>query len=156
MKQIRNFSILTIAILLVAFTPKVQQENQPVKIIVVSDLIIDENNPGYFNGLLEDFLSKHHINADVVNNSYASATSISILDDLPDVIAEKPDIVLLMIGNNDAFIPKGKNEPSVSLEAFKRKTGNIIYQLHDKNIEVILMTPIPLGNFIDGESILHI
>ncbi len=151
MKQIRNLSILTIAALLLAFAPKAHRGNQAIKIIVVSDLIIDKNNPGYFNGLLEAFLSKHHIKANIANNSIASATSVSILDNLPGVIAQKPDIVLLMIGNNDAFVPKGKNEPRVALEVFKRKTGNIIFQLHDENIEVVLMTPIPPGSFPAGE-----
>ena len=151
MKQIKNFSIVAIAILLMAFTQKAHQANQPIKIIVVSDLIIDENNPGYFKGLVEGFLAKHRIKAHVVNHSIASATSVSMLDKLPEVIAEKPDIVLLMMGNNDAFVPKGKTGPSVPLEVFKRKTGNILFQLHDANIQAVLMTPIPLGSFPAGE-----
>ncbi len=152
----KNYFILILVLVFLAFIPGSHEEETPLKIIILSDLNIgdthsENNKTQSFTNLLSDFLKKNHLEADIINFGNDSETSVTFLDKLPEVIAQKPDIVLLMTGNNDAFVEQGKSEPRVSLEVFKRKTGNIIYQLRDKNIEVILMTPIPMGSFPGGE-----
>jgi lysophospholipase L1-like esterase len=151
----RRYSILLIAIFSLAFIPGSHKEGVPIKIILLSDLNIGNtpsgDNQGCFQELLSGFLKKHYITANIIHFGDDVETSVTILDKLPEVIAQKPDIVLLMVGNMDAFIQKGENGPRIPLEVFKRKTGNIIYQLHDEKIETILMTPVPLGSLPGSE-----
>ncbi len=68
-----------------------------------------------------------------------------------DVIAQKPDVVTIMYGTNDAFIDVHKDEkdttPRISLENYEKNLNTIIRKLKEHDIKPVLMNSIPMGNF---------
>lgn len=57
-----------------------------------------------------------------------------------DVIAKKPDIVIIMYGANDSYVDIGKTEPRLSQREFRQNLQQIVERLQAEKIRVILMT----------------
>ncbi|MCD4737188.1 MAG: exo-alpha-sialidase [Bacteroidales bacterium] len=105
-------------------------------------------NDRTFPVLIRQMLSEHHFDAEITNLGIPNEKSDQALSKLKqDVISKKPDIVVVMYGTNDAFVDKGKTTERLPVESYSRNIANIVRQLQDTNIKVILMTPIPHGDF---------
>lgn len=76
----------------------------------------------------------------VLNKGIGGNTSGELLDRLErDVIAEDPDLVLLMAGTNDLL----NSRKMVSFEKYESHMRKILSRLREQNIDFVLMSPPP-------------
>jgi lysophospholipase L1-like esterase len=59
-----------------------------------------------------------------------------------DVIAEKPDIVIVLVGTNDMLNP----QKMISYENYSSNLDQLIQRFEEHNIEVVLVSPPPADN----------
>lgn len=110
--------------------------------------IIKQNYPNILANLVESFPSIEIINKGVFNDN--SDLLMNRID--KDVIAEKPDAVLINVGGNDcnfkwdevAALPDGEHEPIVPIERYVENLTAIIAEFQDKHITPFLITLPPL------------
>lgn len=96
--------------------------------------------------VLEQMLVREKINAKVNNEGVPGETAPEGLIRFErDVIALKPDMVLIMYGANDAFIPPGNNAPAVSPADFSEAIRKMVNRLADMSILPVLMTTTPVS-----------
>lgn len=57
---------------------------------------------------------------------------------------QNPDIILIMYGANDSFVPFGYGEPAVTLPEFENAISRMIYQANVSGIRPVLMTTSPI------------
>ena len=66
-----------------------------------------------------------------------------------DVLANKPDVVVIQFGINDAAVDVWKdppsNEPRVAVETYIENLRHFVDTLRDRKIRVVLMTPNPMS-----------
>jgi len=99
-----------------------------------------------YPALLEKMLLHQGINANVINNGIPGETAPEGLHRLQrDVIDYKPDLVLIMYGANDAYIPPDFNFPAVSNENYSKAIRRMVDRLGDLSIKTILMTTTPFA-----------
>lgn len=73
-----------------------------------------------------------------VNKGVSGSTTQHGLDTINSVLREQPDIVFVMYGLNDSY---GKN---INIITFEQNLNKIVKTYLDNNIEVVLMTPVPI------------
>lgn len=96
--------------------------------------------------VLEQMLVQEKTNAKVKNEGIPGETAPEGLIRFErDVIALKPDIVLIMYGANDAFIQPGHNAPAVSPADFSKAIIKMVDRLVDMSILPVLMTTTPVS-----------
>ena len=63
-----------------------------------------------------------------------------------DVLAHKPDLVIIQLGINDSAIDvwKGMSEPRVPIDEYQRRLAEFVTAIKGRGGKVILMTPNPL------------
>jgi lysophospholipase L1-like esterase len=99
-----------------------------------------------YPAILEKLLKQKHIDAEVINKGIPGETAPEALFRLQrDVVDLKPDIVLIMFGANDAYIPPDFNFPAVSAENFSKAIGRMVDSLGEQSIKTILMTTTPFA-----------
>ncbi len=57
-----------------------------------------------------------------------------------DVIAQKPRIVTIMYGTNDAYVDKGATEPRLTIDQYRDNLHQLVAELRKAGIDPILMT----------------
>lgn len=96
--------------------------------------------------VLGQMLHQKQIDAKVINKGIPGETAPEGLNRFEmDVIALKPDIVLIMYGANDAFIQPGHNAPAVSPADFSKAILKMVNRLADMSILPVLMTTTPVS-----------
>lgn len=83
-------------------------------------------------------------NAGVSGNTTASALKRFE----QDVLLQKPSAVVMMFGLNDALIRPDTKEPQVSKVQFRQNILNMVSQLKTANIDITLMTNLPVNESI--------
>jgi len=98
-------------------------------------------------GILFALFSTNKINAQsftVINAGISGNTTLDVLQRLNrDVIAPKPDLVILMIGTNDLLNTK----KSMSYHDFENKLNEIVNLLGMRNIKMLLVSPPPVDEY---------
>ena len=79
------------------------------------------------------------INAGVGGNTTADALARFE----PDVLARKPDFVVIMFGLNDSWIDEGKTRTRLTVAQYRDNLRSMIATLKARGIRVVLMTPNP-------------
>ncbi len=96
--------------------------------------------------LLQRELIGRKLDAKVINAGVGGNTTRRAMSRFEtDVLAKKPDIVIIQFGINDAAVDVWKTPPAVkprvSLQEYEANLRNFIRQLKRKEIQVVLMTP---------------
>ncbi len=100
-----------------------------------------------FPALLEKMLLQHHIDARVINKGIPGETAPEALFRLQrDVVDLNPDMVLIMYGANDSWVPPDFNFSAVSVKDFSTAIGKMVNRLLGLSIDPILMTTTPICN----------
>lgn len=98
-----------------------------------------------FCAILEKALSAKGYKALVVNSGIPSnRTDQGVARLHADVLAHRPDFVLIMYGTNDSCYDKGKTGPRLPLEDYEKNLLGIIASIRAAGATPILMTPPPL------------
>ncbi|MBN1339788.1 MAG: exo-alpha-sialidase [Bacteroidales bacterium] len=146
----KRILITVFACVLLAAVPGTEKEDG-ISIFFLGDSITTgaglSGGDKTFADLTGEMLLKHNFTANIRNVGISGEKSDGALARLQkDVISQHPDVVVVMYGTNDAFVDEGKTVERLPLNDYKRNLSNIVRQLMDENIQVILMTPVPLGN----------
>ncbi len=127
----------------------------PKRIVAFGDSITAGVRPGVteyqtFRFLLEDRLKHLGLPAVVSNAGLGSDTSAGALARLDrDVLAEKPDLVIVMFGMNDAAMvdggPVARTAPRVPLDAYRANLRAMVTRLRESGAKVLLCTSTPMS-----------
>lgn len=99
-----------------------------------------------YPAFLEKMLQKEQIDVQVINKGVPGETAPEALFRLQrDVVDLNPDIVLIMYGANDSYIPPDFNFPAVSVENFSKAISRMVDRLAELSIRTILMTTTPFA-----------
>ncbi len=126
-------------------------DESKITIVAFGDSITEGTYGGASAGhsypaLLEEMLLKQQINAQVINKGIPGETAPEALFRLQrDVVDLKPDVVLIMYGANDAYVPPDFNFPAVSPENFSKAICRMVDRLNELSIKTILMTTTPFA-----------
>ncbi len=100
-----------------------------------------------FADLLAQELPKRGMKVEVINSGVPGNNTEQARERFEkDVLARKPDAVVLWFGLNDAAVDVYLNatEPRVSLERYENNLRSFVRQLREKGIAAVLMTPNPM------------
>lgn len=128
----------------------VQAHAAPIRIVALGDSITKGVRGGVtgaqtFEALLQVWLSAHVAPVEVINVGIGGErTDMALLRLDADVIALKPDYVLVMYGTNDSHIDAGKTDVRLPLQQYEQNLDTIIARLRDAGAKPILMTSIPM------------
>src|SRR5262249_36768646 len=101
-----------------------------------------------FTARLEDQFKREKHRVHVVNAAVPGNTTRDARERFDrDVVAQKPDVVLISFGINDSAVDvfKQATEPRVSLKEYRRNLAWMIDRCNNSNIRPILMTPNPVA-----------
>ncbi len=99
--------------------------------------------------LLQRELPQKGVDASVINAGEGSSTTDHARKRFQhDVLARKPELVIVQFGINDAAVDVWKTPPAqkprVALSRYKENLGYFIDTLHQQQVKVVLMTPNPM------------
>ena len=102
-----------------------------------------------YGSLLETELRTRGVPVNVINSGVPGNTTEDAARRFEsDVIAHRPDLVVLQFGINDSAVDVWKTppatQPRVSLEKFSENLRNFVGVLKKQRVRVVLMTPNPL------------
>lgn len=128
---------------------------KPPVIVAFGDSVTRGVRPGVterqtFRSILQEQLRKKDIRAEVVDAGMGSDTTASGLARLEqDVLREKPKLVIIMFGINDAAMvdggPVARTEPRVSLDAYRNNLRTMVTEIRKSGAKVLLCTPTPMS-----------
>ncbi len=132
------------------------------KIVIVGDSITEAGKyPGGYVWLLQRYLSALYpdrkieiVNAGISGNK---ATDMQARFQ-KDAIDQKPDLVMINVGVNDAFFdfqnrqfyPQGKLPTGVPLAEYRDKITQMVLAAKAAGIRVVLLSPTPIGEILDS------
>jgi len=126
------------------------KDTSKLTIIAFGDSITEGTHGGAnikdtFPVVLEKMLLQKQICIKVINKGVPGETAPESLFRLErDVIRLNPDMVLVMYGANDAYIPPGKKTPAVNRVDYSMAIRKIVRRLIDMSIHPVLMTTTPV------------
>lgn len=139
------FSICTVLVALQAvLNPGTAAE--PLEIITLGDSITKGVRTGVkpeetFAALLEADLKSRGVDARVTNVGIGGERTDGALARLEkDVLAKKPRLVTVMYGTNDSYVDKGKDQPRLSVEEFRRNLAELVKRIKDAGAIPVVMT----------------
>lgn len=128
---------------------------QPRKIVAFGDSVTlgaraGVAEPQTFRCLLQAALKKGGLSVEVVNAGIGGHNTRHALERLEgDVLLEKPEVVTVMFGVNDAAMvdggPVARTEPRVPLEEYRRNLTTIVRRIQESGARVVLCTPTPMS-----------
>jgi lysophospholipase L1-like esterase len=128
------------------------QKGDAVKIVCFGNSITKGYKVGSYQTVehpypqsLEKMLQEHFKNPaiQVINEGHNGWKSNQALEYLPHIIAQKPDLVMLKFGINDAY-------SRFSLPFYETKITQIIAQLQQNQIKVLLLSPTPIHTSLNA------
>jgi acyl-CoA thioesterase-1 len=95
--------------------------------------------------LLEESLNKSGLSTIVVNSGVGGHTTADALKRFQsDVLAHRPQLVVIMFGLNDSWIDEGKTTSRLTVDEYTENLKEMLSYLRIKDIRAILMTPNPV------------
>jgi acyl-CoA thioesterase-1 len=136
--MMKRFFLLCLALLSLA-APAHAQMSAPVKIVVLGDNLtsgfqLEENQN--FSSILQQYARSVGYDATVVNMSKIAQKVYDGLYRLDEVLAQKPDMVIIQLGYNDAL-------EGADMRALNSNLNTLIYQIKSKNLGVVLLRADP-------------
>jgi acyl-CoA thioesterase-1 len=116
------------------------------RVLALGDSITRGVRPGVtaeqtFTTLLQNELRKSGGEVEVLNAGIGGERTDGGLARLErDVLAKRPDIVLVMYGTNDSYVDAGKTQSRLSREAYSTNLRKIVERLAAAKIRPVLMT----------------
>lgn len=127
---------------------------RPRRIVAFGDSITAGVRPGVteyqtFRFLLQDRLRHLGIPAQVLNAGLGSDTTVGALGRLErDVLAARPDLVIVMFGMNDAAMvdggPVARTAPRVPLADYSANLRTLVTRIRASGAQVLLCAPTPM------------
>ncbi len=132
-------TVLLLAVLILAPEP-------PARIIVLGDSITKGVRSGVtaaetFGALLQQDLQTAGKTVEVVNQGIGGERTDQALKRLqPDILARRPQIVVIMYGTNDSYVDQGQSTSRLTADQFEANLQAIVRELGQQQIKVVLMT----------------
>ncbi|MEZ5344948.1 MAG: SGNH/GDSL hydrolase family protein [Pyrinomonadaceae bacterium] len=134
------------ALTLMIFTNATAQE----KVIVAfgDSITAPRKNVVTYSDVIRSEFEKKGLNVKVINSGVGGNTTEHAKKRFEkDVLAHKPDLVILQLGTNDAAIDVWKDPPAtesrVAIDVFEKNLRDFIKAIRAQNGKVILVTPPP-------------
>jgi acyl-CoA thioesterase-1 len=119
------------------------QGGPPLRIITVGDSITrgagvkpEEN----FAARIQKTLIEKGYPCELTNAGIGGDTADALRRLQTGVIAKKPDLVTVMYGTNDSYVPKGETQSRNSLEKYEEGLRKMIASLKQAKIQPVIMT----------------
>ncbi len=127
----------------------------PRKIVAFGDSVTLGVRPGVseyqtYRHLLQQKLNERGLNVQVINAGVGGHDTRDALQRLEtDVLAEKPELVIVMFGVNDAAMidggPVARTAPRVALDDYRANLTTIVERIRGAGAKVLLCTPTPMS-----------
>ena len=128
------------------------RDSQPITIVALGSSTTARRSgvEKVYEQRLAELLPKQGVSAQLVNSGVGGdTTERARMRFEKDVLAHRPDVVVIQLGANDAAVDVWKNppatEPRVSQERYTENLRFFIRTLKEQNVRVILMTPGPFS-----------
>src|SRR3954463_8426360 len=124
----------------------VAEPQTPLEIVTLGDSITKGARAGVrpeetFAALLEADLKARGIAAHVSNVGIGGERTDGALGRLEkDVLAKKPRLVTIMYGTNDSYVDKGKTEPRLTVESYRKNLAELVKRIKDGGAIPVVMT----------------
>jgi len=121
-----------------------------IQIVAFGDSITEGTYGGAFpshiwTAILQSKLRESGMDVHLINSGVPGETAPHGLQRFSyDVLAEKPQVVLIMYGANDSFMPFGDGVPVVSLQQFVNALTDMVAMAKSEGILPVVMTTTPL------------
>jgi len=131
------------------------QAGAPLRIITVGDSITrgaGVKSGENFAAVLEKRLVEKGYSCELTNAGIGGDTADALKRLQGGVIAKKPDLVTVMYGTNDSYVPKGATQSRNSLVEYEAGLRKMVAALKEAGIQPVLMTSPPWaeGAPLDG------
>ena len=119
---------------------------EPLQIITLGDSITKGVRAGVkpeetFAAVLEAELKARGVEARVTNVGIGGERTDGALARLEkDVLAKKPRLVTVMYGTNDSYVDKGKTEPRLTVEAYRKNLAELVRRIKEAGATPVVMT----------------
>src|SRR5205823_2888217 len=92
--------------------------------------------------LLQKGLENKGVRAEVTNVGIGGERTDQALKRLAkDVLALKPQVVVVMYGTNDSYIDRGEKEPRLSVKQYRANLEQLVGEIRKAGARPVLMTP---------------
>lgn len=123
---------------------------EPLRVVCLGDSITKAARSGVtteqtYEFLLQQRLVQDGLEAEVINCGIGGERTDVALKRLDKVIAQRPRVMTVMYGTNDAAVDKGASKSRLPLADYEANLRLIVARLREASIQPVLMTPIPLG-----------
>ncbi len=126
--------------------------NKPdqIKIMAFGDSITEGTYGGAehsqtWPAILQKMLTRDGLNVYLLNSGFPGETATLGAHRFQHHLSEqKPDIVLIMYGANDAFVPYGYCDPVVTVPSFENAITKMVNRATEAGIIPVLMTTMPI------------
>lgn len=101
-----------------------------------------------YSDIIREEFKKKNLNVKVINSGVGGNTSAMAKERFEkDVLAHKPDVVIIQLGTNDAAVDVWKNPPAtesrVSIDVYEQNLRQFITKLKAQKAKIILVTMPP-------------
>ena len=98
-----------------------------------------------YSDIIREEFKKKNLNVKVINSGVGGNTSAMAKERFEkDVLAHKPDVVIIQLGTNDAAVDVWKNPPAtesrVSIDVYEQNLRQFITKLKAQKAKIILVT----------------
>lgn len=124
-------------------------DGQQKTIVAFGDSITaPRKNVVTYSDVIRSEFKKRNLDVRVINSGVPGNTSAMAKERFEkDVLAHKPDLVIIQLGTNDAAVDVWKNpratEPRVPIDVYEQNLRGFITRLKAQGARVILVTPAP-------------
>lgn len=125
-------------------------DSNKIRIVAFGDSITEGTYGGAFpaqvwTALLQSKLKESGMYVHLINSGVPGETSpIGLQRFRYDVLAQRPQVVLIMYGANDSFMPFDDGRPAVSVNHFETAITEMVVKSKSERITPVLMTTTPL------------
>lgn len=147
MKRLHLLLLLLLTTSFAKFAPAADAAPEgKLRIVALGDSITRGVRPGVtaeqtFSALLQAELNKPGREVEVLNVGIGGERTDGALARLEkDVLAKRPDIVLIMYGTNDSYVDRGKTDSRITRDQYVANLRQIVEKLQAAKIQPVLMT----------------
>jgi len=143
MKNVMFFSF----IVFFAFIENINAQQRTI-VAFGDSITAPRKNVVTYSDVIRSEFKKKNLDVKVINSGIPGNTSAMAKERFEkDVLAHKPDLVIIQLGTNDAAVDVWKKppatEPRVSIDVYEQNLRGFITKLKAQGARVILVTPAP-------------